>query len=379
MTDLLRSALPTHNDPALAEAARRPWIVDQAKSGLAEARRAPQYATLNLSRWFRKNRKLGSRDRPIVSDIVHGVIRHEAFLLRSGARSVDDLIAMWAAMIEGDHFLSVEAASPAEDLATALNVPGPVASEWLDALGVEGAAAFAQALNQRPAMHIRANKLKTTRLQLAENLKAEGVETTEIPAVETGLEVVGRANLTQTKAFKAGLFEVQDASSQMLCSTLPIEPGMRVLDLCAGAGGKSLAVAALGGRVTATDIRSSALNELEKRAQRAGAQIAIEEPEPAPLVLVDAPCSGSGRLRRNPALRWGLTDGSYVDTQAALILAATELVEPGGLLAYATCSLFRRENDHRVPDGWRVESERTLWPHVDGTDGFFWRFMRRAQ
>ena len=377
MTDLLRSALPVQPDPALAQAARRPWIVDQAKAGLAEARRAPQYATPNLARWFRKNRKLGSRDRPIVSDIVHGVIRHEAFLLRSGARSVDDLIAMWAAMVEGDHFLTVEPASPAEDFATALNVPGPVATEWLEALGVEGAATFAQSLNQRPAMHIRANNLKTTRPQLAERLEAEGVVTTEVPGVETALEIVGRANLTQTEAFKAGLFEVQDASSQMLCAALPIEPGMRVLDLCAGAGGKSLAVAALGGQVTATDIRSSALNELEKRAQRAGAQIAIEEPEPAPVVLVDAPCSGSGRLRRNPALRWGLNDGAHVDTQAELIRAATELVEPGGLLAYATCSLFRRENDHRIPEGWRVESERTLWPHVDGTAGFFWRFMRR--
>jgi len=284
---------------------------------------------------------------------------------------------MWAAMVEGDHFLTVEPASPAEDFATALNVPGPVATEWLEALGVEGAATFAQSLNQRPAMHIRANNLKTTRPQLAERLEAEGVVTTEVPGVETALEIVGRANLTQTEAFKAGLFEVQDASSQMLCAALPIEPGMRVLDLCAGAGGKSLAVAALGGQVTATDIRSSALNELEKRAQRAGAQIAIEEPEPAPVVLVDAPCSGSGRLRRNPALRWGLNDGAHVDTQAELIRAATELVEPGGLLAYATCSLFRRENDHRIPEGWRVESERTLWPHVDGTDGFFWRFMRR--
>ena len=377
MIDLLRSALPAHNDPALAEAARRPWIVDQAKAGLAEARRVPKYATLNLSRWFRKNRKLGSRDRPIVSDIVHGVIRHEAFLLRSGARSVDDLFAMWAAMIEGDHFLSVEAASPAEDLATALNVPGAVANEWLDVLGIEEAAAFSQALNQRPAMHIRANLLKTTRLQLADLLKEEGVNTTEIPAVDTGLEVVGRANLTQTEAFKEGLFEVQDASSQMLCAALPIVPGMRVLDLCAGAGGKSLAVAALGGRVTATDIRSSALDELEKRAERAGAEIAIEEPEPAPIVLVDAPCSGSGRMRRNPALRWGLTDGDHLDTQKSLIVAAAELVAPGGLLAYATCSLFRSENDHRVPDGWEVEAEQTLWPHRDGTDGFFWRFMRR--
>ncbi len=378
MTDLLRAALPDQPDPELALAARKPWIVDQAKSGLKEARRAPSYATPNLARWFRKNRSLGSRDRRVVSEIIHGVIRNEALLLRAGARSPDDLVARWADLIEGNRFEHLEASTPAEDLATALNVPGPIATEWLETLGDAGAAAFAQSLNRRPAMHIRANALKTNPSRLAEMLSEEGINTEPFHGVGTALTVIGRANLTGTEAFKQGLFEVQDGSSQMFAAALPISTDMRVLDLCAGAGGKSLAMAARGARVTATDIRSKALDELEKRARRAGARIAIEEPTPAPLVIVDAPCSGSGRLRRNPALRWGLVDSTHLAVQAELIEAAMDLVEPDGALAYATCSLLSRENDHAVADGWVVESERTLWPHTDGTDGFFWRILRRS-
>ena len=378
MIDLLRSALPLHTNPDLAAAARRPWIVGQANTGLKEARRAPNYATPNLARWFRKNRSLGSRDRPVVSEIIHGIIRHEALLLRAGARSPEELVARWADMTEGDRFESLERTSPGEDLATALNVPGPVATEWLATLGPEGAAGFAQALNHRPPMHIRTNTLRISRADLVTTLANEGVETAVLESVGTGLRVIGRANLNQTKAFKNGLFEVQDGSSQMFVEALPIEEGMRVLDLCAGAGGKSLAMAARGAEVIATDIRSKALDELEKRAERAGANISLEQPSPAALVVVDAPCSGSGRLQRNPALRWGLVDSFHLKVQSELLQEAAEFVEPNGTLAYATCSLFRRENDHAIPDGWRIEEERTLWPHTDGTDGFFWRLLRRA-
>lgn len=378
MTDLLRAALPAHSDPDLASAARRPWIIDQANSGLKEARRAPSYATPNLARWFRKNRSLGSRDRKAVSEIIHGIIRHEAILLRAGARSAEELVLRWADMIEGDRFENLQSTSPTEDLATALNVPGVIAQEWLHQLGERAAAEFAQALNQRPPMQIRVNTLRTSRTDLETMLAKEGIDTKAVDAVDTALTIVGRANLTNTTAFKKGLFEIQDTSSQIFASALPIEKGMRVLDLCAGAGGKSLAMAARGAKVSATDIRSKALSELEKRAQRSGASIAVEEPTSAPLVVVDAPCSGSGRLRRNPALRWGLVDSTHLAIQAELIDVASTFVEEGGTLAYATCSLLSRENNHPAPDGWVVTSERTLWPHTDGTDGFHWRFMQRA-
>ena len=377
MIDLLRSALPTERDPKLLAAVERSWIVDQVKAGLKEARRAPAYATTNLSRWFRANRSLGSRDRPVVGALVHGVIRHEAILLRAGARRPEELIVGVAELFSGERLATLTAVSPAEDFATALNVPGPVATAWLDALGPEEAAAFAASVNARPPRDIRVNQVRIGREALQEALAAEGVETVIRPLASTLLEVVGRANLTQTTAFKSGLFEVQDRSSQAFCEALVVEPGMRVLDLCAGAGGKSLALAARGAAVTATDIRSKALDELEKRAARAGAKIAIEEPTPAPLVVVDAPCSGSGRLRRNPALRWGLSAGAHLSVQQSLIEDAAALVEPGGTLVYATCSLLDAENAHPCPDGFERTNERTLWPHRDKSDGFYWRVMAR--
>jgi len=378
MTDLLRSALPIELDDTLKAAIERSWIVAQAKAGLKEARRAPAYATTNLSRWFRRNRSLGSKDRPIVGALVHGVIRHEAILLRSGARSPEELIVGVAALFAGDRLTDLEPVSEAEDLATALNVPAAVANEWLSRLGPDDAAAFAASLNTRPPRDIRVNLAKTSPHALQAALAKEGVTTEIRDTVTTLLEVVGRANLTNTKAFKAGLFEVQDRSSQILCAALNVEPGMRVLDLCAGAGGKSLALAALGAEVTATDIRSKALDELEKRAARSGAQIAIEEPSPAPLVLIDAPCSGSGRLRRNPALRWGLHAEPHLEVQRALLDDAAALVEPDGALVYATCSLLQAENSHLCPAGFETVEERRLWPHVDASDGFYWRVMRRV-
>ena len=162
-----------------------------------------------------------------------------------------------------------------------------------------------------------------------------------------------------------------------MCAALPLEPGMSVVDLCAGAGGKSLALAARGAKVRATDVRSNALEELKKRARRADAPVVIEQPSPADVVLVDAPCSGSGRLRRNPAIRWGLTDQTHLQTQGELMLEAADFVRPGGILVYATCSLLSRENDHPTPDGFTATTEQTLWPHSDNSDGFYWRVMTR--
>ena len=377
MTDILRCALPVEPDLELSEKARRPWLVNQCLQGLAEARKDPAFATPNLARWFRKNRSLGSKDRRVVAEMIHGIIRHEAFLLRAGARGPEDLAELWTQLMAGERFESMVAASPPEDFATALNIPAPAADEWLRVLGREAAAAFAQSLGVRPAMQIRTNILKADRNGLAKTLKKEGVETQRLAGTAHGLTVVGRANLLATQAFQNGLFEVQDVSSQRFCEHLPIECGVRVLDLCAGAGGKSLALAARGAHVIATDIREKALRELEKRAERAGAKILLEQPSAADIVLIDAPCSGSGRLRRNPALRWGLTDHTHLEVQRQLLKEATEWVTPGGLLVYATCSLFERENQHPTPEGWSIVDEQILWPHIDHSDGFYWRTLRR--
>ena len=227
MTDLLRSALPTTLDLTLQVAAERDWIIKQVKDGLAEARRAPAYATVNLARWFRKNRSLGSRDRRVVAELIHGVIRHEAFLLRAGARSPEELIVGAASLFAGERFSDLSEGSAAEDFATALNVPAPVAREWIDTLGVTAAGEYAASINHRPPVDIRVNHLKTTRDELQEALATEGVQTEVCTSVPTHLQVLGRANLTQTRVFKEGLFEVQDRSSQAFCEALPLGRGER--------------------------------------------------------------------------------------------------------------------------------------------------------
>jgi 16S rRNA (cytosine967-C5)-methyltransferase len=262
-----------------------------------------------------------------------------------------------------------------------LSVGYRLAAGWLERLGPEGAAGLARSLQARPAVHIRANRLRCAAEALSERLSDEGIETVPIEGLSDGLALVGRANLAASPAFREGWFEIQDASSQRFCAALPLTRGQRVVDVCAGAGGKSLALAARGAKVEAWDIREDALAELEKRARRAGADIAIAEPTSAPFVLVDAPCSSTGRLARDPALRWGLEQDRHVAAQADLLAAAAAIVEPGGVLAYATCSLVEAEQSHEPPDEdgpWTMEQDVVLWPHESGTDGFSWRVWRRG-
>jgi 16S rRNA (cytosine967-C5)-methyltransferase len=378
--DLLRCALPEPS-PKLAGFSRRPFIREAALEALAAARKRPSHATLALAHYFRSTRRLGSRDRRTVQEAVYGVVRHEGILLRAGMHADADLLDGWARLMEGETFPDIAPGRPAEDLASALSVGYRLAAGWLERLGPEEAAQLARALQGRPAVHLRANRLRCDRAALAERLADEGLQTTPIPDTPDGLALVGRANLQASPAFREGWFEVQDASSQRLCAAIPLARGQRVVDVCAGAGGKSLALAARGARVSAWDIRDDALRELDKRARRAGAEIAIEEPAPAPVVLVDAPCSSTGRLARDPALRWGLEQDRHVATQAELLHAAAGLVEPGGVLVYATCSLVEAEQAHEPPPGeagWTLEQDVVLWPHRSGTDGFSWRVWRRG-
>jgi len=381
-TKLLHCCLPEVADPELAVRARRPFLRDAALQALAHAREVPRMAGPRMKTWFRKTRKLGSKDRPVVQEALLGMVRHEALLIQAGARGPEDLHDLWCRLVEGDRFDEVEPTTPAEDFATALTLGYPIALEWLDALGEEEAAALGRAMSTRAPLTIRANRLRCTREELAAQLAEEGVQTRPTALAPDGLHIEGRHNLVALDSFRAGCFEVQDESSQLFIDALPIEPGMRVLDVCAGAGGKSLAMAARKARVEAHDVRPRALVELQRRATRAGAEIAIlkdEDLEPAPMVVVDAPCSGTGRLRRDPWLRWGMEHLGQVDLQQQILEVAAELVQPGGVLAYATCSLVQGENAHPAPEvgTWSAPETRWLWPHQGGMDGFAWRIWRR--
>jgi 16S rRNA (cytosine967-C5)-methyltransferase len=370
--DLLRCALPAPH-PDRVSGVRKPFRWRAILEGLAAARRDPAWAGPALSGWFRGQDRLGARDRKVVQDAIFGIIRQEALFARAGATDDAAHLELWCAALDGDRLPGLASEGPEADYAVALGLPRAVAEEWLRALGPAGAAAFGAAQAVRAPAVVRANRARCSPEALAERLLAEGVSTTPHPLAADALEVDGRANLVGLPAFREGWFEVQDPSSQAFCAALPLRPGDEVMDLCAGAGGKALALAARGARVRAWDLRRAALHELEKRSARAGAGVRVGPPAPADLVVVDAPCSGTGRLRREPTLRWGFDPGKHLGAQAALVQQGAALVRPGGHLAYATCSLLAAENAPPPPGPGFVEVQRRLlWPHVDHCDGFGW-------
>ena len=377
MPDLLRCALPAPSPTGILD---RPFLQEAAAHALDAAREQPYSAGAALSRWFRKDRRLGSKTRRKVSEAVYGIIRHEAILRRAGADSDADLVAGFSAILAGDRLASLTSEGPVADYATALSLPQSIAREWLDRLGEDAAAALASSLAGRAPTVLRANATRTTASALVRELSIEGVSSKE-GSFPGSVVLTQRANLVGLKAFRAGLFEVQDEASQRLCAAVPLHAGQSVVDLCAGAGGKSLALAARGGKVTAADVRPRALAELKKRAKRAGVKIRTSSPRAADVVLIDAPCSGTGRLRREPALRWRLEGLELTETlalQQRLLQQGAALVRPGGVLVYATCSLLAAENTHAAPSGFVRSDAQTLWPHTDGTDGFHWSIWRRA-
>jgi 16S rRNA (cytosine967-C5)-methyltransferase len=265
------------------------------------------------------------------------------------------------------------------------------------------------AFNAPAPIAIRVNTLKTSRDACRERLREEGIETECTPISPAGLIARKRFNATSSPSFKEGWFEMQDEGSQIVSFIAAPQPGSTVIDSCAGAGGKTLHLANLmhnEGEIIAIDVDPKRTKELEYRAQRAGITIvrtlAREGLVPedlagkADLVIVDAPCSGSGTLRRNPAFKWTITESlvdHYNELQRTILRFNAQFTKPGGKLLYCTCSLFRKENEDVIDrflaegEGFHLERHEgliqsvrpavTLLPHVHNTDGFFIATLRR--
>lgn len=398
-----------------------------------------------LSTTFRRERNLGSSERRFVAETVYGLVRHlrriDAAIAagaRRGASPRDDQRVLaylvleagldpahaaradpsldWNAVARIDDAIARER-RPAARIALACSLPDWLAARLVADWG-DDAEALARSLNERAPMTVRANLLKTTRDALADTLRAAGIATMPGRWARAALHLESRVNLYGLDAFKQGAMEAQDEGSQLLAELC--EPRGVVVDLCAGAGGKTLALAGLmgnRGRILASDIDERKLEELRRRARRAGVTIAqamrvdpiAGDDWPAPMaqvlgkcdrVLVDAPCSGVGSLRRNPEARWRLREGdlaAFVDKQRALCRRAVELLAPGGWLVYATCTVLRDENAGVVeatlaacPELEAVPCPRTeladrtgrflqVAPHTHGTDGFFGAVMVRSR
>jgi len=367
--------LPAPNPtPNSLEALQRAFIEQQVCLAMETARQNPVYATPNLAKWFRKNRKLGSRDRKVVSEIVYLLIRFQDLFQQCGFNTAGDqchaLLEKVPLRVSG---------SMVERLAIHLSLPQWIIAQWHETLEDE-TAKLGHFIQSRAPIDIRVNKRRTTPRKVLLALQKANIQCQIIPNLELGIRIDGRAHLMSVPEYQQGWFEIQDAASQLFCEQLQIKTGERVLDLCAGAGGKALAFAATGATVYANEPRSKALAELKKRAQRSGCSISTQSPKnPVDTVVIDAPCSGSGRLRREPAIRWRWKEQAvlqHIDLQQQLLAEARQYLSPQGRIVYSTCSLLREENEHQL-GGWSKTPTQYLWPHRFNCDGFAWSSYRR--
>ena len=276
--------------------------------------------------------------------------------------------------------------------------------DWLDQLGEKELGKQWEkelsALNEQAEVILRANTLKTTKENLQKVLLENEIETQIIKGYSDALQLTERKNIFTTEAFKNGFFEVQDASSQMVAQYLEVLPGMRVVDACAGAGGKALHLAALmqnKGQIIALDIYENKLKELKRRAKRAGAhnieprhidstKVIKKLYNNVDRVLIDAPCSGLGVFRRNPDAKWKLQPEFIEDikkTQAEILNNYSKMLKVGGKLVYATCSILPSENENQVQyfleshKEFKFIAEKKILPSVSGYDGFYMALLER--
>lgn len=358
-----------------------------------------------LTNWARGSRFAGSGDRQVVRDHVFSALRcRRSFAALGGAGSGRGLMIgqLRAAGIAPETLFTGQGHAPAP-LAAAEAAPPPPMTEaealdcpdWLAprlraSLGDDFAPVM-RLLQQRAPVFLRANARRTDRDAAIRALAAEGIAARPGPLAATAIEVTANERrISGSAAFRDGLVELQDTASQAVVEALPLIPGQRVLDYCAGGGGKALALAARGAEVVAHDISAARMRDIPARAERAGVRVEVATEAGRlgrfPLVLVDAPCSGSGSWRRAPEGKWLLTEARLAtlrDMQADILAAACRRVAPGGILAYATCSLLEEENGDRIRDflsrerGWRQSFARSLSP-LEGGDGFYLAVLEQA-
>lgn len=356
-----------------------------------------------LTGWGRASRYAGSGDRAAVRDLVFDALRcKRSFAALGGAMSGRGLVlgsaraagldpALWFdGSAHGPAPVGDEPGHTAAEGAAALDVPDWLLPPLRAALGPDCDAVLA-AMRQRAPVVLRVNLGKASPAAALAALAEDGIEAMPHPLAAAALEVTGGARKVQaSRAYAEGMVELQDAASQAVVEALPLRDGMKVLDLCAGGGGKTLAMAARARiKAFAHDIAARRMADLPARAQRAGVKVTLTEaPEkmaPYDLILADVPCSGSGSWRRDPEGKWRLTPARLEELQglqSQILNRAASMVGPGGTLAYATCSFFRAENEDRISDflaanaAWRCTMQQRFTP-LQGGDGFFLALLSR--
>ncbi|MCB1341764.1 MAG: RsmB/NOP family class I SAM-dependent RNA methyltransferase [Pseudooceanicola sp.] len=352
-----------------------------------------------LTGWARGSRFAGSGDRNAVRDHVFDALRARRSLAALGGGDTGRAILLGLLRRDGvdpDSRFTGEpyAPKPLSETersggrpplagAEAADLPDWLWPRFVDSLGADAAAA-AQAMQRRAPVHLRVNLLRADTGTALAALERDGIAAERHPAASAALEVTsGARRVRGSRAFLDGLVELQDAASQAVVEMLPLRDGMKVLDFCAGGGGKTLAMAARA-KLTlfAHDAASQRLRDLPERARRAGAFVSLAaDPAaagPFDLVLCDVPCSGSGSWRRAPDAKWRLRPEDLDRlrrTQMDILDRASALLADGATLAYATCSVLKQENEDLVrtfvSGAPREISDERRWNVTGGTDGFY--------
>ena len=373
-----------------------------------------------LQRTLKQDKRWGARDRAFIAETTYDIVRWKRLYQEIAGlkepfteRSLFKLFAVWATQkeiilpdwkeFEGIPIKPIKQGlkNPPSKRAIKASIP-----DWLDQLGYEELGQQwpkeLEALNQPAPVILRINPEKIDRISLRAMLTKEGIETEPMDGLPLALRLVERKNVFATAAFKSGLFEVQDGASQMVAPFLAPQAGQCIIDACAGAGGKALHLAALmenKGQLIGLDIYPQKLQELKKRARRNGlhnietrlidsAKVIKKLKGRGDGVLIDAPCTGLGVLRRNPDAKWKL-QAEFVDrikdTQQELLQSYSRMVKEGGKLVYATCSILPSENEQQVSAfleseagaDFQLVQQQSILPSETGLDGFYMALMQR--
>jgi len=370
-----------------------------AAMGVLDQISASNPAEKALTNWGRASRFAGSGDRAALRDLVFGALRCRRSFAALGGADTGRGLMIGALRAEGrapgEIFTGIghapaaltgdEGAGAVPEGLAALDCPDWLGEPLQRALGPEFAAVMGLLQRRAPAF-VRVNLARGSRDAAVAALAAEGILALPHRLAETALELgQGARKLQSSRAYADGLVDLQDAASQAVVAAMPLAGAGRVLDYCAGGGGKALALADRGAQVFAHDADPRRMRDLPVRAERAGVRVslldkaAVAKAAPFDLVLLDVPCSGSGSWRRSPEAKWALTParlGELLALQADILARTLGLVGPGGVLAYVTCSLLSEENSGQIAGfcarhpGWKILFQRRFTP-LDGGDGFY--------
>lgn len=380
-----------------------------------------EYADKVVQKVLKFDKRWGARDRGFIAETTYEMVRYKRLYAEiaevKAPFSRPDLFRMWAvwAVLKGINLPDWKQIEPTPerrikgkfDELSQIRKFRESIPDWIDELGEKalGAKLWTEEmakLNEPADVILRTNTLKTTKENLRKTLLDEGIVAEPIRGYPDALKLVERANVFVTDAFKNGMFEVQDASSQLVAAFLDVQPGQRIVDTCAGAGGKSLHLAALmenKGQLISMDIYGSKLKELKRRARRNQAHN-IETREidstkvykklygSADRVLIDAPCTGLGVLRRNPDSKWKMQPDfleKITKTQQEILRNYSKILKPGGKMVYATCSILPQENSDQIKSflnadegkDFTLVKDKKIYASKSGYDGFYMALLEK--